>query len=106
MLKKDYQRRVEKIKREQKLIRYTVEGLLTEAIAANRKLRASSFKHVFQAVHEDGSSYYVQNCIVKCETVHDRRYIVVYHEHGTPMVFVRDDLFTFQIFPLMASRPI
>lgn len=65
-----------------------LEFKLKQAIRMNRRFTAYDFTHWVVVKHDDFTLRFHHSTL--CESTKD--HLVVYHEHGTPMVFNKSDL--------------
>lgn len=65
-----------------------VHERLIKAIAESEKMTADQFTQTATIIHEDESSFRCTECKVSDEG----ELVVVYCEHGHPLVFYREDL--------------
>jgi hypothetical protein len=61
---------------------------LAKAIIEDKSLTCDKFKQNIVVTHDDGSRFTILNAIVKIEKEH----LVVFHEHGHPIVFIKADV--------------
>lgn len=75
---------------------------LYQALERDQKLTAYDFNEMVIIAHQDGSCY----SIVEAKTKLEKEYLIVYQEHGHPLVFHRSDLSTFTIVDRKKLKPI